>query len=470
MQDINCDLCILGAGSGGLSVAAGATQMGVDVVLVEPHKMGGDCLNYGCVPSKALISAARRAYDMQHSDDLGIHADNIQVNFKQVHKHIQSVIAAIAPHDSAERFEGLGARVIKESPHFTDAHTIETQNYRITAKKFVIATGSSARIPNIDGLDKTPYLTNETIFDLEELPQHLLIVGGGPIGCELGQAFAMLGSDVSIFQHHNILAKEDEDTRELIRQDLLKCGVNLYEHTEIQSVSSNSNHVTVHYQQNNASNKITGSHLLVAIGRQPNTDNINLDAALVQYGGHGIQVDRRLRTSQKHIYAIGDVIGEYQFTHAAGYHAGIVIRNALFRLPAKVDYRAMPWVTYTRLELAHVGLNETQAQQQSVPYTKTTFDMKDVDRAQAEGSTEGFIKVLTDNKGRLLGATIIAEGAGELITPWIIAIQQKMKIKAMTEYIAPYPTISDVHKRLSGKYFLPAISSKTTKKLVNFLF
>ncbi|MDF1760732.1 MAG: FAD-dependent oxidoreductase [Coxiellaceae bacterium] len=469
MQTIKTKLCILGAGSGGLSVAAGAAQMGVDVVLIEPHKMGGDCLNYGCVPSKALISAARRAYEMRHSEAFGIHADNVKVNYQQVHNHIKAVIAAIAPHDSVERFEGLGCRVIQETPRFIDAHTIETNNYRIQAKKIVIATGSSAYIPDIKGLDQVDYLTNETIFDLTELPKHLIIIGGGPIGCELGQAFAMLGSQVSIIQHSQVLAKEDEDSRTLIREDLMATGVSLYEHSDIYEVNTSAEGVKISITQNNQTLTINGSHLLVATGRRANLSSLDLDKANVEHDARAIPVDQRLRTNQKHIYAIGDVIGHYQFTHAAGYQAGIVIRNALFRLPSKTGYHAMPWVTYTRLELAHVGMNETTANKQSIEYNKTTFAMNDIDRAQAQLTTEGFIKVLTNKKGIIIGATIVGEHAGELLLPWVMAVQQKMAIKKMTEIIAPYPTLSDISKRVAGQYYIGAISSDATKRIVRLL-
>ncbi|MDF1796778.1 MAG: FAD-dependent oxidoreductase [Coxiellaceae bacterium] len=469
MQTIKTKLCVIGAGSGGLSVAAGAAQMGVDVVLIESHKMGGDCLNYGCVPSKALISAARRAYDMQHSEAFGVHAENVHVNYQQVHDHIKSVIAAIAPHDSVERFEGLGARVIQEAPRFIDPHTIETKNYRIIAKKIVIATGSSAYIPKIKGLDQVSYLTNETIFDLTELPKHLIVIGGGPIGCELGQAFAMLGSQVSIIQHGEILAKEDEDSRALIRDDLMATGVSLYEHSDILQIDTTSNSIEVQLSHNNQATNINGSHILVATGRRPNLTKLNLESTEIEYNDRAITVDQRLRTNHKHIYAIGDVISHYQFTHAAGYHAGIVIRNALFRLPSKVVYHAMPWVTYTRLELAHVGLNETTAKQQQTEYKKTTFPISDIDRAQAQLTTEGFIKVLTNKKGIILGATIIGEHAGELLLPWVMAAQQKMSIKKITEIIAPYPTMSDITKRVAGQYYVSAISSNLIKRIVHLL-
>ncbi|MDF1655310.1 MAG: FAD-dependent oxidoreductase [Coxiellaceae bacterium] len=469
MQTIKTKLCVIGAGSGGLSVAAGAAQMGVDVVLIEPHKMGGDCLNYGCVPSKALISAARRAYEMQHSDSFGVTAEHMTIDFQQVHQHIQSVIAAIAPNDSVERFKSLGTRVIQESPRFIDPHTIETDSYRIHAKKIVIATGSSAFIPSIKGLDQTSYLTNENIFDLTELPKHLVIIGGGPIGCELGQAFAMLGSQVSIIQHGEILAKEDSDSRELIRKDLLATGVSLYEYSDISHIEKTSAGIDVTLTNDGQSMTISGSHLLIAAGRHANLQKLNLKAANIDHDERAIKVNSRLRTNHKHIYAIGDVIGHYQFTHAAGYHAGIVIRNALFRLPSKVAYHAMPWVTYTRLEVAQVGLNEVMATQQRIAYKKTTFPFSDIDRAQAQLTTEGFIKVLTNKKGIVIGATIVGEQAGELILPWVMAVQQKMAIKKMTEIIAPYPTMSDITKRVAGQYYIRAISSDTTKRIVRLL-
>lgn len=469
MQKIQTDLCILGAGSGGLSVAAAACQMGVKVVLIEPNQMGGECLNTGCVPSKALIHVANQLYAIRHCSELGIQA-NAGIDFQCVHNYIQQVIANIAPHDSQQRFESLGAKVIREHAHFIDSHTLQTQSLRITAKKIVIATGSSPTIPNIKGLADIDYLTNESIFNLTQLPKQLIIIGGGPIGCELGQAFRLLGSEITILQRREILANDDHDCREVIRQDLTQCGVNLFENTTVHCVTQRGTDIEVIFEQDGMQKTALGTKLLIATGRQANINDIAIERANIKLSNDGVVIDQRCRTSQKHIYAIGDVASPYRFTHAANYQAGIVIRNALFRLPARCNYQAMPHVTYTRLELAQVGITEAIAQANKCHYKVTTMPFSQIDRAIAQHASEGFIKVITNNKSKVLGASIVGHNAGELIIPWIQAVQRKLSIKAMTKLIIPYPTRSDIHKQVAGKYYLPDLTSSLIRSLVRLLF
>ena len=363
---LEADICIVGGGSAGLSVAAGASQMGARTVLIEAGKMGGDCLNYGCVPSKALLAAAHAADAVRHAGRFGVDGHVPEVDFGRVHDHVHEVIAAIAPLDSQERFEGLGVTVIRAHGRFCAPDEIEAGDVRVRARRFVLATGSRPVAPPIPGLDQTPYLTNETIFEGRAAPDHLVVIGGGPIGCELAQAHRRLGSAVTVLDMGPILPKDDPELTAVVRSSLEADGIVLRERVQVQAVERAGNGVAVVLagQGDGAAERIEGSDLLVAAGRAPEVLGMNLELAGVAFDRHGIKVDARLRTTNKKIFAIGDAIGGYQFTHVGNYHAGIVIRNALFRLPAKVDYRALPWVTYTDPELAHVGLSEAQAREQ----------------------------------------------------------------------------------------------------------
>ncbi|MEM7120513.1 MAG: mercuric reductase [Pseudomonadota bacterium] len=469
-QTITTDVCVIGAGSGGLSVAAGASQMGADVVLIEKHKMGGDCLNYGCVPSKSLLAAAKAAQAVRKSDRFGVNGHEPEIDFAAVHDHVHGVIKAIEPNDSVERFEGLGVKVIQGAGRFTGPREVTVGDQVIRAKRFVISTGSRAVAPAIPGLDNVSYFTNETIFDQTSCPEHLIVIGGGPIGCEMAQAHHRLGAHVTVLERSQILPKDDPDAVAVVRKRLIDEGVDLREGAGIVRVDKDGNGVAVTLTDGDGEERITGSHLLVAAGRQPNLDGLDLEKAGVEYERRGIKVDDRLRSTNKRVYAIGDAAGGYQFTHMAGYHAGIVIRNILFRLPAKVDTKAVPWVTYTDPELAHVGQNEAVARDRLGDKVRTvTWSFDENDRAQAERATDGFIKVVTDAKGRVLGATIVGLNAGELIQPWVLAVGQGMKIGAMASMIAPYPTLSEVSKRAAGAWYTPQLFSERTRKVVRLL-
>jgi pyruvate/2-oxoglutarate dehydrogenase complex dihydrolipoamide dehydrogenase (E3) component len=466
---IESDLCIIGAGSGGLAVAAGAAQLGAKVVLVEKGKMGGDCLNYGCVPSKSLIAAAKAAQTVRTAARFGVNGHEPDVDFLKVHDHVKGVIAAIAPHDSQERFEGLGVKVIRAAARFVGPREVEAGGARVRARRFVVATGSSPAVPPLPGLTDVPYLTNETIFDLTERPMHLVVLGGGPIGCELAQAHRRLGAHVTILARSSILPKDDAAAVDVVRHRLVSEGVDVREHVEINAVERAGNGIAVSFAEAGFGQRVTASDLLVAAGRRPNVQDLGLEAAGIEFGARGIMVDARLRTTNRRVFAIGDVAGGYQFTHMAAYHAGIVIRNALFRLPAKVDYRAVPWVTYTEPELAQVGLSEQVAQARELEVKAWCWPFAENDRAQAERETGGLIKAVTDRRGRILGATIVGERAGELIHPWGLAISQGLRIGAMAQYIAPYPTLGEVSKRVAGSYFTPALFSERTRKVVRLL-
>ncbi|MDG4603976.1 MAG: FAD-dependent oxidoreductase [Defluviicoccus sp.] len=472
VRAISADICVIGAGSAGLSVAAGAAQMGARTVLIEAARMGGDCLNTGCVPSKALLAAAKAAANIRHAGRFGVQAGEPQVDFVAVNRHVHDVIAQIAPHDSVERFTGLGCTVIQARARFVDERTVEAGEQRIRARRFVIATGSRAAVPPIPGLADIPFLTNENIFENKVLPEHLIVIGGGPIGCEMAQAHRRLGARVSVLDLATILPKDDPDLVAVVRQVLRADGISIEEGAKILKLERRDGGVAVAVAvaDGDGEREIVGSHLLVAAGRRPNVEDLGLEAAGVQYGPKGIAVDQRLRTSNRRIFAAGDVAGSYQFTHLAGYHAGIVLRNALFRLPAKVDIGALPWVTYTDPELAQVGLTEVQAHaegREDVRVLTSTF--AENDRARTERATEGLIKVVVSKRGQILGAGIAGAHAGELILPWVLAVGQRMKIGTLAGVIAPYPTFSEISKRAAGSYYTPTLFSPRTRRLVRML-
>lgn len=461
-----CDICVIGAGSAGLSVAAGAVQMGAAVVLIEKGEMGGDCLNAGCVPSKALIAAAAKAHAPLVSPAFGVALAAASIDHKLVHDHIHGVIGAIAPHDSEARFEGLGVEVIRAPARFLDPRTVDAAGRRIRARRFVIATGSRPAVPAIPGLAESGFLTNETVFALTALPGALVIIGGGPIGVEMAQAFRRLGSVVTIIEKDRILSRDDPQAVAVVRDRLTAEGVAIIEHKGVASVARTAERVEV---QLDGGRVISGTHLLVATGRMANIEDLGLADAGVTTSARGITVDARLRTSNRRIFALGDVIGGPLFTHAASQQAGIVIRNALFLLPAKVDYRALPRVTYTAPELAQVGMTEQDAREagQAVEVLVSPFAAND--RAQTERQTEGFAKIIVGRRGRILGATIVGPGAGELIGLWALAIAQRLPLGAIAGLVLPYPTLSEISKRAAGSHFTPRLFGPTTRRLVGLI-
>jgi len=469
MKTIQADICVIGGGSGGLSVAAGASQMGANVVLIEKSAMGGDCLNTGCVPSKAMLAAAHVAQNMREGEAFGIKAVCPEVDWAKVNEHVKGVIAAIAPNDSVERFEGLGVQVIQAAAAFVDKKTVVAGDVRVQAKYFVLATGSSAFVPPIEGLDAVDYFTNENIFDNKEAVEHLVVIGGGPIGIEMAQAHRRLGAKVTVMEVAKLLMKDDRELAQIVIDRLSGEGMTFYEGGRNLRIEKTDAGMNVYCDVSGEQACVQGSHLLVATGRRANVNGLNLEAAGVNYSPRGVEVDARLRSSNKRVFAIGDVAGPYQFTHMAAYQAGIVIRNILFKLPAKVDYSAVPWVTYTDPELAHVGMTEEDAMKtgQDIRILRWKFDEND--RAQAERRTEGMIKIVTATKGKILGATIVGIHAGELLQPWVLAISQNMKIGAMASMIAPYPTLSEANKRVAGSFYTEKLFSKGTKKVVRFL-
>jgi len=469
---IETDLCVIGAGSAGLSVAAGAVQMGARVVLAEKGRMGGDCLNYGCVPSKALLAAAKAAAGTG-GERFGITTPPAQVDFAAVRAHVQGVIAQIAPHDSVERFEGLGVRVLQGAARFTGPDEVAIGETRVRARRYVVAAGSGPLVPPIPGLDRVPYLTNETVFDLEELPAHLIVVGGGPIGCELGQAFRRLGARVSLVEMASILPKDDPEAVAVLRARLLAEGVELHEGASVTAVEPDGEGVAVTLTTAEGETRLSGSRLLLAAGRKAKVEDLGLEAAGIAYDRRGIKVDARLRSSNRRVFAIGDVAGEggggLLFTHVAGQQAGIVIRNALFRLPARFDPRPVPWVTYGDPEVAQVGLTEAVARAAGERVEVLTRRFADNDRAVAERATEGFVKAVVTPRGRILGCSIVGPGAGELILPWCLAMTRGLKIGTLASLVAAYPTRSEASKQVAGAFYAPKLFSERTRRLVRLL-
>lgn len=468
-EKIKTDLCVIGAGSGGLSVAAGAAQMGADVILLERAKMGGDCLNYGCVPSKSLLAASHAAHMVRTAPRFGVSAGDPVIDHRAVRDHVQGVIAGIAPHDSQERFEGFGVRVIREAGRFTGPRTVAAGDFEITAKRIVIATGSSPAVPPIPGLDDIPYFTNEIIFDNAEPIPHLLVIGGGPIGLEMAQAHARLGAEVTVLEGLKALGNDDPELAAIVKQRLADENIGIHEGAMVKGFSGSGGDITVEAEIDGKPAQFKGSHVLVAVGRTPNLAGLDLEAAGIETGRGGVVVDKRLRTTNKKVFAIGDAAQGYKFTHIAGYHAGIVIRNVLFRLPAKVDYRAVPWVTYTAPELAQVGLTEDAARKAHGEITVLHASFAENDRARAEAETVGQLKVMTTKKGVVVGASMVGEKAGELIQSWCLPIAKGMKIKDMAGLILPYPTLGEINKRAAGAYYTPSLFSDRTRRIVRFL-
>lgn len=466
-KQIKTDLLVIGAGSGGLSVAAGASQMGADVTLLEAHLMGGDCLNYGCVPSKALIASGKLAYEMSAAAPFGITPVEAQVDYAAAKDHVAQVIETIAPVDSQERFEALGVRVIRERGRFLSPREVQAGPHVIRARRVVIATGSSPLIPPIPGLDSVPYLTNETLWALRKSPEHLLVIGGGPIGMEMAQAHRRLGTQVTVIEGAKALGRDDPEMAAVVLDRMRAEGIAIEEDALVESVREIDGRVTLVVQDGR---EFHGSHVLVAVGRRANTGDLGLDAAGIETTRSGIKVDAALRTTNRRVYAIGDVAGGMQFTHVAGYHAGVIIRSALFGLPSKARTAHIPRATYTQPELAQVGLTEADARKTYGDKLETaTFDIEHNDRAIAERKTTGKIKVMVVS-GRPVGVSIVGAQAGELSSLWSLVLVNKLKMSQISAMVAPYPTIAEVNKRVVGAYFTPRLfENETVKRVVRFV-
>jgi pyruvate/2-oxoglutarate dehydrogenase complex dihydrolipoamide dehydrogenase (E3) component len=450
MKNIKTDICIIGAGSGGLSIASGAVQMGAKVVLLEGHKMGGDCLNYGCIPSKALLAAAKT-----------------KMAFGPAKDHVAIAIETIAPHDSVERFEGLGVKVISQFGTFISPTQVQAGDTIITARRFVIATGSAPFVPPITGLENLPYDTNETIFQNRKKPKHLLVVGGGPIGMEMAQAHRRLGCEVTVIEGMKALGKDDPEMAAIVLDNLRSEGVEIVENAMAKEVRGTKGAIEIEV---NDGRIFKGTDLLMAVGRKPNLQRLNLQAAGIEFDRSGVKVGANLRSSNKRVYAVGDVAGGLQFTHVAGYHAGVLLKSMLFGLPSKAKTAHIPWVTYTDPELAQIGLAEAEAKEIfGVLLEVVRFDFAGSDRLIAEGRAKGLIKVMVV-KGRPVGVSIVGPSAGELIGLWAMAMANNMKMSAIAATILPYPTVGEVSKRAAGAYFSPRLFENAgVKRVVGFV-
>jgi len=467
---LNPDICVIGAGSGGLSVAAAAAAFGVEVVLVENGKMGGDCLNYGCVPSKAILAAGKTAETFRQASKFGIKAVEPEVNFKKVHDHIHDVIATIEPNDSVERFTALGVTVIQAAGEFKDANTVIAGDHEIRARRFVIATGSSAFVPPIPGLDTVDYFTNESLFENKKKIGKLVVIGGGPIGMEMAQAHKRLGCEVTVIEGAKALGKDDPELTGILLEKLREDGIEILEDAMVSSIArKGKSGVRVTCTSGNEEITVDGTHLLVATGRAANVKSLGLENAGIEFSRRGITVAPDLRTANRKVYAIGDVTGGLQFTHVAGYHAGLVIRGILFRMKAVPDDTIVPWVTYTEPELGHVGLNEQQAREKFGDVAVHRWPYHENDRAIAERKTTGHIKLITRKNGVIVGASILGANAGEMINMWALAVKQKIKLKDVAGYISPYPTMSEIGKRAAVSSFAPLTRKAFIRWIIGLL-
>ena len=474
MAKFDYDIGIIGGGAAGLTVASGAAQLGAKSLLIERESaLGGDCLHYGCVPSKTLIKSAHVYHAMKKAPAYGLPAVDVPpVDFSKVADRIRSVVAKIQKHDSVERFCGLGAQVEFGDARFTDDHTVDLDGRPFNAKTWVIATGSSPVVPPIPGLRETEYLTNREIFYMDRLPPSMIILGGGPIGIEMAQAFARLGSEVTVVDMASqILGKEDKDMADAVQAVLESEGVIFHLNATVVRVREQGERkVVVIKAAQGPEKEVSAEAILVAIGRTANVDGLGLEAIGVDASRGGITVDNRLRTSRKHIYAAGDINGGYQFTHAAGYEGGIVIANAVFRLPRKADYTYLPWCTFTDPELASIGMNEKAAQARGIDYAVWAEAFEDNDRGLAEGERTGQIKMLLDEKEKPIGVQILGPHAGDLVSEWVAVLNGKMKLSTLASAVHPYPTLGEINKRVAGSYLAPKIFSDRIRKGLKLFF
>lgn len=474
MPNYDFDIGILGGGAAGLTVASGAAQLGAKTLLVEKEKeLGGDCLHFGCVPSKTLIRTAHIYHFMKNSTAFGLPAVELPpVDYRDVRKRIHSVVSTIQKHDSEERFCSLGVKVEIGPPTFSDEHTVLLNEKRYSAKNWVVATGSSPGIPPIEGLHKTPYITNKEIFSLDHLPKSMIILGAGPISVEMAQAFGRLGTKVIVIQRSGqILSKEDKDMADEVMNVLISEGILFYLNASV--IRTNDLDAEKEVVIKNSDGKEMGlkaEAILVAMGRSPNIEGLGLENIGVEFDRKGVTVDNRLRTTQKHIYAAGDITGKYQFTHAAGYEGGIVLGNAIFHVPRKTDYTLLPWCTYTDPELAGIGMNEKTADAAGIEYSVWTEEFKENDRSLAQGEIVGKIKMLLDEKEKPLGVQILGPRAGELINEWVAVLNGKVKLSTLASAVHPYPTLGEINKRVVGTYLSPKIFSDKVKKGLKFFF
>jgi pyruvate/2-oxoglutarate dehydrogenase complex dihydrolipoamide dehydrogenase (E3) component len=474
MARYDYDLGVIGGGAAGLTVASGAAQLGAKTLLIEKEPaLGGDCLHFGCVPSKTLIHSAGLYHSLKDCSRFGLpEVEMKEVDFSRIAARIRSVIATIQEHDSVERFCRLGVEVKFGSPRFVDEHQVELDGKRLSARSWVIATGSSSTPPRGEALCALDYITNKEIFALDRLPASLVVLGAGPIAIEMAQAFCRLGSQVTVIQRSaQILTKEDKDLADRVMQAMAGEGVRFLLNATVVKVGMVGNkQELVVAAKTGEEVTLLADKVLVAQGRSPNIDGLGLSEIGVAHGGGGITVDSRMRTSHSHIYAPGDVNGQFQFTHAAGHEGGVVVANAIFRLPRKVNSQWMPWCTYCDPELASIGMNEKRAQEAGIAYTVWTEEFSGNDRAIAQGEETGKLKMLLDAGERPLGVQILGASAGEILGEWVAVLNGGMKLSALAGAIHPYPTLSEINKRVAGSYLSPKIFSATVRKGLKMIF
>lgn len=473
MAEYDFDIGILGGGAAGLTIASGAAQLGARTLLIEKEgRLGGDCLHFGCVPSKTLIQTARVWHLAGRAREFGLPGlERTPVDFMAVAARIESVISTIQKHDSVERFCSLGARVEFGQAVFADEHSIKLNGKIYSAKTWVIATGSSPSVPDIEGLDRTPFITNREIFSLDRLPRSMIFLGGGPVSTEMAQAFSRLGSKVTIIERGNhILGREDEDMANRVMNVLEREKVIFHLNSSVKSVRDLGTEKEVVIHKGEETTSLRAETLVVAAGREANVKGMGLGEIGVEFEKKGIRVDSRMRTNHRHIYAAGDVTGAYQFTHAAGYEGGIVVSNAIFHLPRKADYTFLPWCTYTDPELASIGMNEKAAKAEGIGYAVWTEEFSANDRSLAEGEIVGRIKMVLDEHEKPLGIQILGPHAGELISEWVAILNGKMRLSTLAAAVHPYPTLGEINKRVAGTYFSGKIFSDRVKKTLKFFF
>jgi pyruvate/2-oxoglutarate dehydrogenase complex dihydrolipoamide dehydrogenase (E3) component len=474
MANYDFDIGILGGGAAGLTIASGASQFGAKTLLIEKEKeLGGDCLHFGCVPSKTLIRTANVYHLMKNAERYGLPRVELKpVGFQEVAKRIQSVISTIQKHDSRERFCELGARVEFGSAQFIDEHAVRLNNEIYSAKKWVIATGSSPFVPPIEGIDKIPFITNKELFSLKSLPKSMITIGGGPISIEMAQAFNRLGTKVTVVElAKQILGAEDKDMSEQLMDILISEGI-LFQlgATTINAKDLGSEKEIIIKDAEGKTVSLRAEAILVAVGRKANLQDLGLEDISMETDKKGLKIDSRLRTNHKHIFVAGDTTGAYQFTHAAGYEGGIVLSNAILHLPRKVDYTNLPWCTYTDPELASIGMNEKRAAAAGISYTVWTEEFKTNDRSLAEGVEAGKIKLLLNEEEKPIGIQILGPAAGELIGEWVAAMNGKVKLSTIASSIHPYPTLGEINKKVAGTFFAGKIFSEKVKKALKFFF
>ncbi|MBU2549760.1 MAG: FAD-dependent oxidoreductase [Proteobacteria bacterium] len=473
-KNYDFDLGIIGAGAAGLTVAAGAAQLGAKTLLVEKEpRLGGDCLHHGCVPSKTLIKTARVRHLLRRSEAFGLPpVDAGPVDFSRVADRIRQVISTIQAHDSVERFCGLGARVEFGTPVFTDEHAVRLDGRTVSARNWVLATGSSPSVPPVKGLDRTEYLTNKNLFSLPRLPGSMIVLGGGPIAIEMAQAFNRLGTEVTVVQRSGrVLSREDPDMADEVMAVLagegvrFRLGASLVEVREAGSMKE-----VVVRDSDGRESVLRAEQVLAALGRRANTAGLGLEEIGVEVEKGAVKVDNRLRTSHKHIFAAGDVTGAYQFTHAAGYEGGIVVANAVFRLPRRTDYKWLPWCTYTDPELASIGFNETRAREAGLEYSVWEEAFRDNDRGLTEGEAGGRVKMTLDAREKPIGVQILGLHAGDLLTEWVAALNGGLRLATLAAAVHPYPTLGEINKRLAGRLISKKIFSDRVRKGLKLFF